>query len=193
MKILSWLALLLAAVACSLLLIERGQHGSLQRDFDSLQLRHDSLEDDCEIRIAELRFQHERVQRSAAQTRPAARLSEVQETLRDRRHARRDQALAELALALGLSAEQVELITEILLALEREQRELLGETRAASADMGRDYQLASERLRRQAVLALGELIGPAELALALESRYAGRLGLQPVDRAQAPVEPDAPQ
>ncbi len=183
MKLFTWLTLLLAASACVLFFVERGQRNSLQEELAALQQAFAEIEDACEIRVAELRYQYERVRQMPGLLKPAPRLAEIQQNLQERRHALRDQALSELVVMLRLDPLEAEQFVVILRALEHEQRQLLSETRVSEADFGDEYQLAATALRRQALFALMDLLGPGHLDLVLNSRLANRLGL----RAAEPV------
>ncbi|MCC5865978.1 MAG: hypothetical protein JJU31_12715 [Wenzhouxiangella sp.] len=192
MKALTWLALVLAVAACALFFFERAQRGSLQGELAELQLAFDELDDACEIRVAELRYQFERVRPSSPPLQPAPRLAEIQQNLRQRRHALRDQALAELVIALDLDAGEAAQIADILGALETEQRELIGQARVAGTELGADYQHAAAELRNQALLALADLLGPGRLDPVLDSRLAARLGLRAADPRPASLDGNEP-
>lgn len=192
MKALTWLALLLAVAACGMLFYERAQRSALESEFAVLQLAHDELDDACEIRVAELRYQFERVRPSSPPLQPAPRLAEIQQNLRQRRHALRDQSLAELVIALDLDAGEAAAFADILGALETEQRELIGQARAAGVELGADYQHAAAELRQQALLALTDLLGPGRLDPVLDSRLATRLGLRAADPWPAPQDGNEP-
>lgn len=190
MKPLSWLSLLLAIAACALFFFERAQRSSLQGELTALQLAFDELDDACEIRVAELRYRYEQVRPNSPPLHPAPRLGEIQQNLRQRRHALRDQAVAELVTALDLDAEDAKKFADTLNALESAQRDLLSSTRAAGADLGDDYQRALAELRQQTLQALDDLLGPGRLDPVLDARLAGRLGLRAADPLTVSSEGD---